>query len=208
MGILALIVSLLLAIVLHEFAHAWVGNYLGDDTAAQAGRLSLNPMAHIDPFMTLLLPLLLILAHSPVIFGAARPVPFNPWAVRGGKWGAVMVALAGPATNFLIAIFFALWLRVVPSGETAKTIFITIITTNVAFGVFNMIPFPPLDGSRLLYALVPHSIRDVMDRIERSGLIGIGILLFVAFPLISPLLAWLVGHILQVLVPGLTGLSG
>src|SRR5688500_8719101 len=103
-GLVFLLFALIMALTLHEFAHALMGDWLGDRTARQEGRLTLNPIAHIDPFMTVLLPVLLILLKSPVIFGAAKPVPFNPWAVRFGKWGAAMVAVAGPAMNFLLAI--------------------------------------------------------------------------------------------------------
>src|SRR5689334_16799120 len=104
MELLAQFLALVLALTLHEFAHAWMGHQLGDTTARDQGRLTLNPLAHIDPFATLALPLLLMLLHAPV-FAAAKPVPFNPWAVRGGRWGAAMVALAGPFTNLMLAAF-------------------------------------------------------------------------------------------------------
>ncbi len=207
MSIVFILIALVLSITLHEFAHAYVGAYLGDETARRQGRLTLNPLAHIDPLMTVLLPLFLILAHSPVIFGAARPVPFNPWAVRYGKWGVVLVALAGPATNLFIAVFLALWLRFFNLPPVAVNLLVTIIVVNVAFFIFNLIPFPPLDGSRLLYAVAPLGLRSVMDRIERMGIILFALLLFVLFPLISPLIARLSGELLQILVPGLTGLS-
>lgn len=207
MSYLYLIIALVLSLTLHEFMHAWVSNYLGDQTARSQGRLTLNPLAHIDPFMTVLLPLALILAHSPVIFGAARPVPFNPWAVRFGKWGAALVAIAGPLTNLALAIFFALWLRVFSLHGWAIELFVDLITINVAFFIFNLIPFPPLDGSRVLYAVAPLGLRQVMDRIERSGIIIFAVLLFVLLPVLSPIIATLSKDILQLLVPGLTGLS-
>lgn len=194
--------ALVLAVTLHEFAHAWAGHMLGDTTASSRGRLSLNPAAHIDPFATLLLPLMLILIGSPVIFGAAKPVPFNPWAVRYGKWGAVMVALAGPATNLLLAALFALWLNLVPLGGWAVTFALTMVTVNAAFFVFNMIPFPPLDGSRLLYAVAPIGLRDVMDQIERTGLVAVFVLLLLAGPIISPFVGQMVGVIVGILLPG------
>lgn len=207
MSLVFILIALVLSITLHEFAHAYVGNYLGDQTARRQGRLTLNPLAHIDPLMTVLLPLFLILAHSPVIFGAARPVPFNPWAVRYGKWGVALVALAGPATNLFIAVFLAMWLRFTNLPPTAVNLLVTIIVVNVAFLIFNLIPFPPLDGSRLLYAVAPLGLRSVMDRIERFGIVAFAVLLFVLFPLISPVIAKLSGDLLQILVPGLTGLS-
>lgn len=206
-GLLFLLIALVLSLTLHEFAHAWMSHYLGDDTASTRGRLTLNPLSHIDPVMTVLLPAVLILSHSPVVFGAARPVPFNPWAVRYGKWGAALVAAAGPAMNLLLAIFFALWLRFVPIGDVATQLFISIITVNLAFMVFNLIPIPPLDGSRILYAAAPPGLRDAMDNLERSGLLIIFVLLFLAGPILMPLLATIIGAIEQVLIPGLTGLS-
>jgi Zn-dependent protease len=208
MSLIYILVAYVLAITLHEFMHAFVSHQLGDTTAQRHGRLSLNPLAHVDPLMTLAVPAFLLLIHSPVIFGAARPVPFNPWAVRWGKWGVVLVAISGPLTNLFLATFFALWLRFLPHSTSSIEFFVTLIEVNVGFFVFNMIPFPPLDGSRLLYAVAPDGLRSVMDRIEQAGMAAIFILLFVAAPLLSPFLAWGVGSILQFLIPGLTGLGG
>lgn len=203
MELIFLLVALVMALTLHEFAHALTGDYLGDSTARDQGRITLNPAAHIDPFMTLALPLLLIISGSPVVFGAAKPVPFNPWAVRGGKWGVALVAAAGPLTNLALAVFFALWLRLFPLGLDAARFFLYVIQINAAFFVFNLIPFPPLDGSRILYAVAPEPLRDIMDRIERMGLMAVFILLLVAFPLISPFIANVVEGIVNFLVPGL-----
>lgn len=201
-----LAIALLLSITLHEAAHAFMSAYLGDDTARQQGRLTLNPLAHIDPLMTLILPLFLILAGSPVVFGAARPVPFNPWAVRYGKWGSALVALAGPATNLLLAVFFALWLRLGLVGGSAVELFVLIVQVNAAFCIFNLIPFPPLDGSRLLYAVAPSGLRAVMDRIERAGLVAVFVLLFFAYPVISPFIQIGVRGLMNLLIPGVTQL--
>jgi Zn-dependent protease len=203
MEIVILIVSLLLSLTLHEFAHALTGDLLGDETARREGRISLNPMAHIDPFLTLLLPVMLILLGSPVIFGAAKPVPFNPWAVRYGKWGAAMVAAAGPATNLLMVLVFGLWLRFMPVGELGAQFLGALVLVNAGFFVFNMIPFPPLDGSRVLYAAAPDGLRSVMDRIERSGLVGIFLLMFVAYPIIGPFVGGLVRGLVGWIVPEL-----
>jgi Zn-dependent protease len=198
--------ALVLGLTLHEFAHAWVGHYLGDTTARDHGRLTLNPIAHIDPFATLALPILLMLVGSPVIFAAAKPVPFNPWAVRGGKWGAALVGVAGPLTNLVIALFFALWYRVLPFSPMSSLFFGAIIVVNVGLFVFNMIPFPPLDGSRLLYAVAPAGVRDVMDRIERSGFVVLLLIMLVGYQFIAPYVAKITLAIVSLLVPASSSL--
>ncbi len=205
-GLAYTIFALVMAMSLHEFAHAWMSDWLGDRTARQEGRLSLNPLVHVDPFMTLLLPIALIVFHSPVIFGAAKPVPFNPWAVRYGKWGAALVAAAGPAMNLLLAIFFAMWLRFVPVSPEFIPLFISIVTINISLMVFNLLPIPPLDGSRIVYAAVP-AVRNLFDQLERSGMVIIFVILLLAGPVFTPLLGTVVGSITHLLIPGLSGLS-
>jgi Zn-dependent protease len=199
LGLVATLVGLVLGLALHEFAHALMGHYLGDTTAKDQGRLTLNPLAHIDPFTTLLLPIFLIIAHLPV-FAAAKPVPFNPWALRGGRWGAAAVAVAGPFTNLLIAGICSIWLHLVGSGSPVAFVFLgSIIAVNVGLFVFNMIPLPPLDGSRVLYAVAPEGLRDVMDRIERAGLMVV--FLMVLLLSYTPL-----GALLSQTIKGLTSL--
>lgn len=181
--------------------HAYVANRLGDDTAKSSGRLSLNPIAHIDLFGTILLPFILFLANLPV-FGAAKPVPFNPSRLRNGDMGMAMVALVGPFTNLLLAVFISLWLRFLPVSGLAMDFFEMFVMVNVGFFVFNMIPFPPLDGSRLFYALAPDPLRAVMRQIEGFGLIGIMAFIFLLFPFISPIVGRAINAILTVLIPG------
>lgn len=174
---------------------------LGDVTAKGEGRLSLNPLVHIDPFLTLLLPVILILSGSPVVFGAAKPVPFNPYAVRHGKWGAAAVAFAGPASNLLMAAFVAVWYRIfTPSGLTGEFL-LSFVIINLGFFVFNMIPIPPLDGSRVLYAVAPEPLADAMDQLERrGGILVIFLLLMVGYRFIGPVIAQMVGWLAGLLL--------
>ncbi len=201
-GLLYVIAAMLIALTLHEFAHALAADLLGDRTARNDGRLSLNPAVHIDPFTTLLLPAMLILLQSPVIFGAARPVPFNPWAVKYGKYGSALIAAAGPAMNLLLALAFALALSLghqyLPAS--VQTFFVANISINLGFMIFNLIPIPPLDGSRILYAFAPRGVRDAMDNIERSGLVVVFLLLLVAGPLIYPFMGAAIDGIMKVIV--------
>lgn len=200
-GIIFLVVILAISITCHEFIHAYVSFVLGDDTAHLHGRMSLNPLAHIDPFGTVLLPILLFLAGLP-IFGAAKPVPFNPSRLRFGEWGSAMVAASGPLTNLALAAFISLWLRLLPVTGMAQDFLELFIMVNIGFFVFNMIPFPPLDGSRVLYAIAPDGLRRIMMQIESFGLFGIMIFIFVLFPFISPVMGGIMNGLLNVLVPG------
>jgi len=185
MQIVYILAALVIAITLHESAHALMADWLGDPTARIMGRISLNPLAHIDPLTTLAMPILLALAHLPPL-AAAKPVPFNPHAVRFGRWGAALVAFAGPATNFILAVFFATWVRFFHMGVNG---FLGIaVIVNVSLGIFNLIPFPPLDGSRILYAAAP-PLRPLMDAIERFGIFAILILVFFGFSLIGPVIS-------------------
>ncbi|HAC56053.1 TPA: zinc metalloprotease ywhC [Candidatus Saccharibacteria bacterium] len=175
---IALVIATVLAsMTLHEAMHAYTGHWLGDDTAKIHGRLTLNPIAHIDPFLTLLLPVMLAVLGLP-IFGGAKPVPFNPMRVRYGELGAALVGLAGPLTNLVIA-FFAFGIAAIfgiNAGDFlaysfADLAFTTVVFVNLGFFIFNMLPIPPLDGSRLLYAVAPDGFRSVMEVIERNGII-------------------------------------
>lgn len=167
---------ILLSMTVHEAMHAFMGYFLGDNTAKIEGRLTLNPLKHIDPFMTILLPLTMALLGGPV-FGGAKPVPFNPNRVRYGEWGAAMVALAGPLTNLFIAFLafgIGTLMGVVSNGGLVASSFLgsviaMTVSVNLGFFVFNMLPVPPLDGSRLLYALAPESARRLMEQIEQYG---------------------------------------
>ena len=175
-SIVMIFTIILLSMTIHEAMHAFMGYFLGDNTAKIEGRLTLNPLKHIDPFMTILLPLIMALLGGPV-FGGAKPVPFNPNRVRYGEWGAAMVALAGPLTNLFIAFLafgIGALMGVVSNGGLVASSFLgsviaMTVSVNLGFFVFNMLPVPPLDGSRLLYALAPESARRLMEQIEQYG---------------------------------------
>lgn len=184
MQLLIVIAGLAFSVILHEVAHGLVADWLGDKTARVMGRLTLNPISHIDPFMTIMLPLFLILANSPIVFGGAKPVPVNFYSLKYGRKGMALVAAAGPLTNLLIAALLAVWARLFPSAAPVLTILIVI---NLALMIFNLIPFPPLDGSRIVYAFVP-PLRELYDRIERFGVMGIFLLLFLGFGFIGPII--------------------
>lgn len=175
---------ILVSMTVHEAMHAFMGYWLGDDTAKRQGRLTLNPIKHIDPFLTILLPLLLAISGGP-IFGGAKPVPFNPDRVKYDEWGAALVALAGPLTNFVLAFisFGAALLLGLDSG--LGQVLLTATVVNLGFFVFNMIPLPPLDGSRVLYALAPEFVRRGMEVIEQFGIIFIFLIVLLASPLIG-----------------------
>lgn len=193
------IASILVSMTFHEAMHAYVGYWLGDDTAVNEGRLTLNPIAHIDLFATILLPVMLLIIGAPP-FGAAKPVPFNPYNIRGGEWGAALIAVAGPLTNLLLAFVAGLVLFFVPSFSIAGEIIMIFLQVNVAFFLFNMIPFPPLDGSRVLYAIAPDGVRNIMRTIEGFGLIGIALFIFLLFPLFRPVFGEVYNSLVNFLV--------
>jgi Zn-dependent protease len=168
--LLLVIAVVLFSMTLHEAMHAYASYWLGDDTAKAQGRLTLNPIAHIDPFLTLALPIMLAILGAP-IFGGAKPVPFNPMRVRYEEFGAAIVGLAGPLTNLVIAFFTfgAYVLLGTPSGFVGEAL-VLVVLVNLGFFIFNMLPIPPLDGSRLLYALAPDGARRAMEVIERQGI--------------------------------------
>ncbi|MDO8336438.1 MAG: site-2 protease family protein [Candidatus Saccharibacteria bacterium] len=168
--IFILLVVILVSMTLHEMVHAYVGYWLGDDTAKHEGRLTLNPLAHIDPFLTILLPILLAVTGAP-IFGGAKPVPFNPHNIRWGEFGAMLVGIAGPISNLLLAFLGFGLLAIVGVNGAAGSVLSIWIYVNLGFFIFNILPIPPLDGSRLLYYLAPDSIRTLLASVEQYGLI-------------------------------------
>ncbi|MCA9348613.1 site-2 protease family protein [Candidatus Saccharibacteria bacterium] len=195
------IISIVTAISLHEMMHAVAGYFLGDDTAKSQGRISFNPLVHVDMFTTILLPLILLIAGAPPI-GAAKPVPFNPTRLKFDEYGAALLALAGPATNFLLAVVGATSYKIAFNygWELAASGFAIFTVVNIGFFVFNMLPVPPLDGSRVLYAFAPDSVRRLMDNLERMGILIIMFVFVFAYPLVRPLLVWANRALLNLIV--------
>lgn len=186
--ILAIVVVILFSMGLHEAMHAFTAHWLGDPTAKDLGRLTLNPFKHVDIYMTVLLPVLLILLGLPPIF-AAKPVPFNPSRVKYDEFGAALIGIAGPLTNLSLAIAAAgIYRAFSPVGEVAG--FIELFTqVNIAFFVFNMLPIPPLDGSRLIYAFAPEPLQEVMYKIESMGFMFLIFVLLILAPVIGPFIS-------------------
>jgi Zn-dependent protease len=197
--VLIVIVVILFSMTLHEAMHAYASYWLGDHTARLQGRLTLNPVKHIDPFLTLLLPVMLAILGAPV-FGGAKPVPINPHALRWSEWGMAIVALAGPLTNLLIAFLaFGVWSLVgYPVSGLEAQIIVTTVSVNLGFFVFNMIPIPPLDGSRVLYALAPEFVQKGMEAIERYGIMIVFGLLLIAGDSFSLLIGTVINFIIEV----------
>lgn len=153
-----LIVIIIFSAIIHEVMHGYAADKLGDPTARYAGRLTLNPIPHIDPIGSILLPLVLVLSGSPIFFGWAKPVPYNPYNLRPGRFSEAIVAGAGPAANAVIAIVFGVIVRFDLSPALAELFFL-IVVVNVMLCIFNLIPIPPLDGSKVLEALLPRSLQ-------------------------------------------------
>ena len=200
------LIILILSVIAHEVAHGYAANWQDDPTARLAGRLTLNPLPHIDPLGSVIIPALLVISGSPILFGWARPVPYNPYNLRNQRWGEVFVALAGIATNLLLAIVFGLLVRFggalsLPPG--ALSIAATISFINLFLALFNLIPFPPLDGFTALRAALPWRFSGWFRAFE-ANMRGAGaftlifFLLIFSYVLATPffnLVAWLFGLI-------------
>ncbi len=186
-GLIVVIVVVVFSISLHELAHGVMAYWLGDNTAKDAGRLTLNPIANVDPYMSIIVPVLLYLLGGPV-FGGAKPVPVNFRNLKWKEWGMAIVAFAGPFVNFLLALISFLighFTGIIYGDDFWSTIFTQLVFTNLGFMLFNLIPIPPLDGSRILYALAPDAVRRIMDRIEAYGIVLVYILILIFSELLS-----------------------
>jgi Zn-dependent protease len=195
------LVSALIAMTIHEAMHGYVAYWLGDTTAADEGRLTFNPLKSIDLITTVAVPLLLILAGLQPFF-AAKPVPFNPNRVKYEEYGAALVGIAGPLTNLALAVIGALVFRLYGSHAAADiyNALVIFVEVNIAFFVFNMIPIPPLDGSRLLYAFAPEGLQRIMRQIEGAGFLVIIAVVLVGFHYIAGPLGNIENHILHFLL--------
>lgn len=192
-------VVILLSMMLHELAHGVVAYRLGDDTAKTEGRLTLNPLKHLDPVLSIAMPLLLFLSGGP-IFGGAKPVPINTHKLKHGVWGMALVAVAGPLTNFVLAFLafllghFTGWLY---AGGWLELVLTDFVFINLGFGIFNLIPIPPLDGSRVLYAIAPDQVRSLMARMENWGIILVMLLVILVPGWLSMIMGGAMNGILE-----------
>jgi len=203
-GYIAMVMLVIFAsMTLHELMHGIVARWFGDDTAMMMGRLTLNPLKHIDPFLTVLLPLIIIAtnaltgANAP-IFGGAKPVPFNPARIEHEEWGIAAMALAGPVVNLLLALVAYGALVFAGPGAPAllSQILTIVVAVNLGFFAFNILPIPPLDGSRVLYALAPDFVRRGMDAVERYGLVVVFALVMVAGSLLGVYMSSVINGVL------------
>lgn len=190
------IVVLIVSVVVHEVSHGLAALYLGDETAKNEGRLTLNPLKHIDPFGSVILPVLLAITNAGFMLGWAKPVPFNPYNLRDQRWGPAIVAGAGPLSNIIIALFFGLLLRfgflfLNSISPSLPSILASIVVINLVLAVFNMMPVPPLDGSKILFAFLPQSLRNYLYQFEKYGLFLIIIFILFVWQLVSPLILFL-----------------
>ncbi|MBL7045053.1 MAG: site-2 protease family protein [Parcubacteria group bacterium] len=206
-----IIVILIFSVVIHEVSHGYAANHLGDPTARLAGRLTLNPIKHLDMMGSIIIPAILILTSAGFIFGWAKPVPYNPYNLRrGGKWAEAIVAGAGPASNFIVAIVFGLLMRFGIAFGFATVPFIQIagiiVFVNIMLGVFNLIPVYPLDGSKVLAGVLPYNAgqayRRFQDSMARYGLIAMFGFIFIFILILGPIFVRLVSLIFS-LITGL-----
>ncbi len=207
-----MLIPLVLAIVLHEAAHGWMANRLGDDTAKRLGRVTLNPIPHIDPMGTLLIPGMLLLAGSPFIIGFAKPVPVAFHRLNNPKRDMIWVALAGPGSNVILGLLAAFLLHIFAGGDSRVAAWITqnlqfALIFNCILAVFNMLPIPPLDGGRILTGLLPKPYDYQFAQLERYGLfILLGVIFLV--PFLAQALGFAFNPIASILLPLTNGLAG
>ena len=199
---IAVIAALILSIVLHEMAHGYAANALGDPTARLRGRLSGNPLVHMDPIGSVLVPAFLFFSGASFLFGWAKPVPYNPYNLRNAKWGEALVAAAGPAVNLLLAAIFSIIIRsadVLGLSYAFVELASYIVFINILLAFFNMIPFPPLDGSKILAALLPLRARmgyqNFVMKVESLGIVVTFLFIFILIQVLWTPFSELVGTV-------------
>lgn len=192
-----IILILLCSIVIHEVSHGLMADYLGDPTAKNEGRLTLNPIKHLDPIGSILVPLILIISRVGIVFGWAKPVPINPFNLRDKVYGQAKVAIAGPLANILIALIFGTALRFLPFlfsaqiGTNLIIIFGYIVWINLILAIFNLLPIPPLDGSHILFTFLPRQFDSLKTFLIQYQLFILLFFIFFCLPLIIPLVNWI-----------------
>lgn len=195
------IIVLIMSVVIHEYAHGYVAYMYGDDTARFAGRLTLNPIKHLELFGSFLLPLILIISNAGFILGWAKPVPYNPDNLKGGKKANIMVAIAGILANLGLAIIFGLLIRFAPvlfgmpaidfyNLSSFYQITSSIVMLNIVLAFFNLIPIPPLDGSKVLFSLFPRKFYEIQTFLERWGIVLLIFFIVYVWKYVSPVIFW------------------
>ncbi|MCC6934145.1 MAG: site-2 protease family protein [Candidatus Yanofskybacteria bacterium] len=184
------VVVLIFSVVIHEVSHGFMARSLGDPTAERLGRLTLNPLRHLDPFGSVVLPLFLILTGSPFLFGYAKPVPYNPSALRDRVYGPAKVGVAGPLANILLAVLAAAAVRFLGGmlSPLAVSLMIYVVWVNLVLAVFNLIPVPPLDGHWLLVSLLPSRLIALKIALYRYQWVLLAVVVFILFPMLAPVL--------------------
>lgn len=189
------IIILIFSAIVHEYMHGWMALQLGDPTAEREGRLTLNPLPHIDLYGSIILPALMILSGIGFVFGYAKPVPYNPYNLKNQKWGPALVAVAGPLGNLVLAIMFGLTLRYLSAypiaalaNETTFGLLMAVVIINIALMIFNLLPIPPLDGSKVLLALLPPRYEKYFYNLERYGILLVLLFVFFGYSLIMPVI--------------------
>lgn len=202
---LVVVVLVIFSIIFHEVAHGWVADWLGDPTARYAGRLTLNPIPHIDMIGSIIVPGLALLSGSPFLLGWAKPVPVNPYNLRWGTWGEALTAFAGPATNILIAVAAGLLVRfgVLPASEAVVSLIFILIIANISLAILNLLPIPPLDGSKIVAALLPSGLyykyRELENLTYALGPFGLILVLIIIVQFLSGPMSALTGSIFRLL---------
>ena len=190
------VVILIISIILHEVAHGYTADKLGDPTARLQGRLSLNPLVHVDWLGSVILPFFLVISGSPFILGWAKPVPFNPYNMKNPRWGGLIVAIAGPLTNLALAGIGSIILHSVGLGVGGTMLFTSLVITNVALAIFNLVPIPPLDGHHVLFALIPKEFEHIKQWLRKYSMVVLVAFIFFGWQLIAPIIIGLANILL------------